>query len=265
MELGEKLRLARLEAGLSQRQLCGGELTRNMLSQIENGAARPSLDTLCLLARRLNRPVSWLLEETAVISPNLEVMAAARQLFDAEAYARVLEKLQEYRQPDAVFDREYGMLLTLSLLALAQQALAEGKMPYARELLEKAEAAQTQAPYCRKEIVLRRQTLLAQLPGQNAAFPNLDRELLLRAEAALAEGNRKRAAALLEAVEETNTPRALLLRGNLRFLAEDYASAAEDLKKAEGAYPEECAKLLEICFREMGDYKRAYEYARKLR
>ena len=37
MELGEKLRLARLEAGLSQRALCGDEITRNMLSRIENG------------------------------------------------------------------------------------------------------------------------------------------------------------------------------------------------------------------------------------
>ena len=48
MELGEKLRLTRLEAGLSQRALCGDEITRNMLSRIENGAARPSMKT-CLL------------------------------------------------------------------------------------------------------------------------------------------------------------------------------------------------------------------------
>ena len=39
MELGEKLRQARLAAGLSQRQLCGDVITRNMLSQIESGAA----------------------------------------------------------------------------------------------------------------------------------------------------------------------------------------------------------------------------------
>ena len=44
MELGEKLRQARMEAGLSQRQLCGDVITRNMLSQIENGAARPSME-----------------------------------------------------------------------------------------------------------------------------------------------------------------------------------------------------------------------------
>ena len=34
MELGEKLLQARQEAGLSQRQLCGDVITRNMLSLI---------------------------------------------------------------------------------------------------------------------------------------------------------------------------------------------------------------------------------------
>jgi transcriptional regulator with XRE-family HTH domain len=53
MELGQRLRQARLEAGLSQRQLCGDTITRNMLSLIENGSARPSMDTLRCLAARL--------------------------------------------------------------------------------------------------------------------------------------------------------------------------------------------------------------------
>ena len=47
MELGEKLRQARVNAGLSQRQLCGEEITRNMLSQIEHGTSTPALSTLC--------------------------------------------------------------------------------------------------------------------------------------------------------------------------------------------------------------------------
>ena len=80
MELGEKLKQARLEAGLSQRQLCGEEITRNMLSLIENGSAKPSMKTLQYLAARLGKPVSYLLEETAVLSPNQEIMASVRQL-----------------------------------------------------------------------------------------------------------------------------------------------------------------------------------------
>ncbi len=34
MELGKKLRQARQEAGLTQTQLCGTEITRNMLSRL---------------------------------------------------------------------------------------------------------------------------------------------------------------------------------------------------------------------------------------
>jgi transcriptional regulator with XRE-family HTH domain len=63
MTMGEKLRAARLEAGLSQRQLCQGLVTRNMLSQIENGSAKPSLPTLQVLAQRLNKNVQYFLED----------------------------------------------------------------------------------------------------------------------------------------------------------------------------------------------------------
>ena len=57
MDIGGKLKAARLEAGLSQRQLCGEIITRNMLSQIENGSAQPSMETLCQLAARLGKTV----------------------------------------------------------------------------------------------------------------------------------------------------------------------------------------------------------------
>ena len=63
MELGEKLKQARLDAGLSQRQLCGDTITRNMLSQIENGTANPSVATLQVLANRLGKPITYFREE----------------------------------------------------------------------------------------------------------------------------------------------------------------------------------------------------------
>ena len=63
MELGQRLKSARLEMGLSQRQLCGDVITRNMLSQIEHGTAHPSMETLRYLASRLGKPISYFLEE----------------------------------------------------------------------------------------------------------------------------------------------------------------------------------------------------------
>ena len=136
MELGEKLRLTRLEAGLSQRALCGDEITRNMLSRIENGAARPSMKTLGCLAARLGKPVSYFLEEDTVCSPNQEIMTAVRQLFDGKDYAGAMRALAQYRTPDEIYDRERQLLEILVQLHLAEEAIGDGREPYALELLK---------------------------------------------------------------------------------------------------------------------------------
>ena len=59
MTMGERLRRAREEAGLSQRQVCGDQITRNQLSQLEHDRVGPSVETLRYLAGQLGRPVSY--------------------------------------------------------------------------------------------------------------------------------------------------------------------------------------------------------------
>lgn len=87
MELGEKIRKARQEAGLSQRQLCGDAITRNMLSLIENGTAHPSMKTLGFLAEQLGRPVSFFLEDSGDTEA-VEELAKLRQAEEALAEGR---------------------------------------------------------------------------------------------------------------------------------------------------------------------------------
>ena len=151
MDIGQKIKAARLEAGLSQRQLCGETITRNMLSLIESGRARPSMDTLRYLAGQLEKPVSYFLEEQAV-SPEREEMRQVR-------------------------------------LALARQCV---------EVLNDA-------------------------AGKDESW--------------------------------------YLLRGQIAFSLGDYVAAAEFLKRAERVYPKLCLAALEQCYRELGDFKMAYEYA----
>ena len=264
MELGEKLRHARLEAGMSQRQLCGEEITRNMLSQIEHGTAKPSMGTLTYLAARLGKPVSFFLEETAVCSPNKTVMESARRRYDAGDHTAAAQVLADYRGPDAIFDREYRLLLLLANLSQAEAAIRAGREPYARELLEKAEALEKETPYCAKELKHRRLLLLGRLPGGSGVcsqLPDLDGELLLRAEAALAAGDTGRAVHLLEAAEAHETPRWNYLRGESHMARKEFRDAARCFHAAEEAYPKETAARLETCYRELEDYKRAYEYA----
>lgn len=268
MELGEKIRTARLEAGLSQRQLCGDAITRNMLSQIENGAARPSMDTLRYLAARLGKTVSYFLEEQAVTSPNQAVMEQARAAYESGEYAQTQELLEQYKAPDPVFDREYRLLLALCLMELAKQAAAEKRRPYAEELLHQAAQAGSRTPYYTQALERERLLLLSEVspaPAVDAALSCDDRELLLRAEAALARKDFTRCAACLDAVVDRNAPRWHLLRGEGEFAQMHYTAAAKHFHEAESAYPQETVPRLEACYRELGDFKQAYEYACKQR
>ncbi len=260
MELGEKLRQARLESGLSQRQLCEGFITRNMLSLIESGRANPSMDTLMQLSARLGRPVRYFLEEDAAISPNQKTMEAARKRFDAEDWSSALGAMQAYQENDPVCDREAALLRALLHLNLAEQAIGEERFPYALELLGKV---MEEGLYCAEAVRRRKLLLLGRIPGQTVSsqLPSLDEELLLRAREALEAGNILRAEALLDAAEDQSASPWNLLRGKAFLSRKEYRQAAVCLHKAERVCPKETVSLLEQCYRELEDYKRAYEYA----
>ena len=258
MDIGKRLKQARLEAGLSQRQLCGETITRNMLSLIENGTARPSMDTLTYLAGRLGKPVSYFLEESAVTSPNTDRMGDARSAFAAERYAEARDALKAYQAPDETFDWEKRLLEALCCMALAEQAIGEGRLPYAETLLALAEQAGAGTPYFLRE---NRQALLslkARIRPELAKIICVDVALLQKAEG---ETEPARAAALLDAMEEQGSSRWCLLRGRAAANMGEYARAEVWLKQAEKDFSGEALPLLERCCRELGDFKGAYEYA----
>lgn len=64
MTIGEKVRKARKEQKLTQSQLAGDEMTKSMLSQIENNNASPSMKNLRHLANKLGKPIAYFLEES---------------------------------------------------------------------------------------------------------------------------------------------------------------------------------------------------------
>ncbi len=260
MELGEKLKKARLEAGLSQRQLGGEVITRNMLSLIENGSAKPSMKTLQYLAGRLGKSVSWFLEEEGAVSPNASLMASARRLYDGGEYSQAALVLEGYQGPDGVFDRERDLLWVLCHLALARKALEEGREPYARTLLDKSDIP---LPYCAEDLGRQRLLLRGRLRGEGVSpsLPSLDEELILRGKEALEGGDLLRAGQLLDAAEDQRDMHWLLLRGQVFLAAGDWKAAAEKLHLCEADFPRQTAGMLELCYKELGDYKKAYEYA----
>lgn len=263
MTLGEKMKQARLEAGLSQRQLCGDVITRNMLSQIENGSAKPSMATLRCLAGRLGKPVSYFLEEEAVTSPNQTVMEQGRAAFLGTDYRNAERILAQYRVPDAVFDMEYQLLARLTALELAEEAVREGKYPYGLEQLRKL--GKIDDGYCASMLERRRVYLLAALlPGRTELWerlPSADGELLLRAQGALAGGDYAGCGRLLDAAEDRTSPEWNCLRGKACIGQGNYREAVDYFHRAEEELPEVCNPCLELCYRELGDFRQAYDYA----
>ena len=65
--LGERIRKLRKEKGLTLQALAGAELSKGMLSLIENNKANPSMESLAYIAERLGVDRNELLEEVQLL------------------------------------------------------------------------------------------------------------------------------------------------------------------------------------------------------
>lgn len=241
MTLGQRILQARQEAGLSQRALAGQEITRNMLSALEHDNANPSLSTLQLLAKRLGKSVSWLLGEEDPLAP-------AWEAFDRGEFRRCRELLA------GSTDRQGLLLLSLATVREAEQAVREGRLPYGAALLEGFAPA--------PELSVERQLALlrARCDVRQADAIGEDDALLLKAEAALLDGRTDDAERYLQALDHRDGGWHRLM-GELCFRRGDYPAAADHFHRCEDRF--DVRERLEICYREQGDYKMAYYYAKK--
>ena len=262
MSIGKRIKKARLEMGLSQGQLCGEVITRNMLSLIENDKSRPSMETLQHFAAALSKPMSYFLEEDAVYSPNQAAMIAAEAAYADKDYKAVLVSLDNYTAPDPVFDNARYLLEVLACERLAEQAIADGKQIYALNLLTQADKAAQKTPYAPDP---EHRTLLRYAADPKTAentTVSTAKALLLRAENAILRRNYPLAATILEAAE-VRPPRWYLLRGTAAFHMKEGALAVRYLSAAEEHFPREVPLLLEQAYILENDYTKAYEIANK--
>ncbi len=61
VELGKRIKEARIAKKMTQSEVVGNFITRNMLSQIESGSASPSIKTLEYIANKLDIPINELI------------------------------------------------------------------------------------------------------------------------------------------------------------------------------------------------------------
>ena len=255
MDLGGKIKAARVEKGLSQRQLCGEHMTRNMLSQIENGSARPSMKTLGYLAEQLGKPISYFLEEQSVVFPNQQPINDAKAALALGNLEDMRRALDAFQGPDPQFFEERQLLEYYWHMGRAERALKENMTPYGVKLLYRA--LDLEGLYITAEQRYRCRVLLA-LAGEKISVECDMGALLARAGQCT---DPKRRLEILAASDETSDESWHRLRADALLELRRYEEAAAAYSMI--TQNAEVYGKLEICYRELGDYKKAYEYACK--
>ena len=153
--LGERIRVRRKELGLTQSQLGGAELTKGFISLVEKGRANPSIDTLMLLARRLQKPIGYFLDDSSPGGSetfDADVQSARLLLKQGEwaraveVYSAALNVAQQYHRPNE--EAECCIGLASALANLRQSDLAADHAARGKELAETAGSAQVLARAC---------------------------------------------------------------------------------------------------------------------
>jgi tetratricopeptide (TPR) repeat protein len=139
--VGERLRSARLDAGLTQRDLAFEGCTAAYVSRIEAGARIPSLQIIHEFAKRLDVAPEFLATgrpDADDLSSDLLEAEVAFQLGDADRAAELYEAARETADSPAA--------LAQALLGLGRLALHRGEIEEGISLLERAVGSGALAP-----------------------------------------------------------------------------------------------------------------------
>lgn len=271
MELGEKIKALRKARGLTQAQLAGEHITRNMLCEIEKGKASPSLDTLSAIAEGLSVPAAFLLDEGEDLFgyAKRSTMTQIRKLFlsgDYGACFRLCETLPG--EPDD----EIAFLLAHCALGEGRRAFYRGNMETALVYFTEALGYAEKSSYPTEDICASA-TLYAALAG-NVAAPRRDfNEELYQINANIATES-ELFAYVTDKVDypfsnpllaEHQAARALMKQKRYREALPKLLSL-EEHKGEDGVSAYFLFRLysdMEICYREEQDFERAYKYSTK--
>lgn len=175
MTLGQKIKAARLEKGLTQKEVVGDYITRNMLSKIENDSATPSVRTLEHLARALDLPPGYFLDGAA-LSDGLvpDGLDEARAAFRAGHWDDCIAALKA-DQKAASSDEGYLLYARAGTFS-AEQARREGRPEDARELAETAHYYNREGLYYSPALAARLDLLLGGILTELGSRYCLDRQ-----------------------------------------------------------------------------------------
>lgn len=180
--LGQRIKEARLAKKMTQSEVVGSFITRNMLSQIESGNAVPSMKTLTYLAKVLELPPAVLLQgmteneagdlspenvSATVTPPEAAAFYKAKEAYLAGEDRAAYEMLSSFPEDSPLADECYALSARV-ILRLADTACKKGKLAEALELAKAAETAASKGIYASMEIKSRALLLLSDIAAKLA-------------------------------------------------------------------------------------------------
>lgn len=286
MNLGEKIKAARLERHMTQKDVVGDYITRNMLSKIENGSATPSVKTLEYLASALGLPAGYFMTESNGDELTPGSLSDARVQFKRENFEACVSVLEGLDMDGGYRDEAY-LLLARAKISLSKKAMMDGRYEESIRLAQESIAHNDESLYSstafRTEALLLIARCTMELEGD---FPKAlddyhasyqDQGLgefyrLTMAEYYIGQGDLAAAKKEMDSIvrlSEASKPAYLMLQGSMELKDNQFAEAAKQLEKAEqlarttgsNYFMSSLYAMLEQCYREMEDFKKAYHYA----
>lgn len=282
--IGEKIKGARLDLGLTQSELCGDFMTRNMLSQIESGKAHPSLGTLEYLAEKLGIPTGYFTDADATLSEykKRESMPKIKKLLSGHSYQKCIDLCKKLEGDDEIY-----LIISKCYLEIGNMHYTDGWLEGARKAYVLADDAASKTIYPTEGIVSSARAHLEIIDAlTNSRTPDV-------MSAIGSEGSRLSELAayseMLSLIEKskyevaTGVYDALSLKdplfrihinARLSMSAGNYNRAISLLQELIDRFDDNRANApfrysvladLEISCKSIGDYKGAYEYAEKRR
>ncbi|MBR1528499.1 MAG: helix-turn-helix transcriptional regulator [Oscillospiraceae bacterium] len=143
-ELGKRLKTARLSKKMTQSEVAGNFITRNMLSLIESGNATPSMKTLEYLSGILDIPMDKLLsdswEESTEI-PDFQTLRNAKKLLTDKNYPEILENIKA----EGIFKDELHAIRSMAHLEIAETLSESGQPEQLQQAVTHARSAAEEA------------------------------------------------------------------------------------------------------------------------
>ena len=130
VELGKRIKEARLARKMTQSDVVGDFITRNMLSQIESGTANPSVKTLTYLAKVLQLPVNYLLPDELenfddsenAADADFQALIKMKNAYKREDFLAAAQLAEEHLEKDSVIYDEANAVLARSYLEAAKKS-----------------------------------------------------------------------------------------------------------------------------------------------